>query len=86
MTARNPAAYNSKNGILHRREYGEVQVSTSDTITLAGFVNNQDLLHATVIKKTDGSTLTNTKANNVITVTGSATNADCIYFAYGYKA
>ncbi len=86
MTSRNPAAYNSKNGILHRREWGEVQVSTSDTITLGGFVSNQNLLHATVIKKDGGAELTNTIANNVITVTGTATNQDCIYLAYGYKA
>lgn len=86
MTSRSPLSFNSKNGILHRREWGEVQVSTSDTITLAGFVNNQAILHATVIKKTDGSELTNTIANNVITVTGTATNIDCLYFAYGYKA
>ena len=86
MTSRSPTPYQSKNGILHRREWGEVQVSTNDTITLSGFVDNQNLLHATVIKKDGGAELTNTVANNVVTVTGTATNADCIYLAYGYKA
>ncbi len=64
----------------------EVQVSLNDTITLSEFSATQDLDQRLLFKKSDRSAITTTVANNVITVTGAATNVDCILVAAGVSA
>jgi hypothetical protein len=64
----------------------EVEVSTSDTVTLADFTSSTALLQAVLVKMSDGSALTCSISNNVVTVTGTATNLLCVLFAFGRKA
>jgi hypothetical protein len=66
-------------------ELSEVEVSQNDTITIDSLHASKTMLQAYLIKKTDGTELTTTDALNVITVTGAATNVDCLLLAYGYK-
>lgn len=86
MVDRSETVWKYKKGILHRAEFGEVQVSLNDTVTLDGFSSASALMAAKLFKKTDGTEMTSTVALNVITVTGAGTNIECIYMAYGYKA
>ncbi len=64
----------------------DVEVSQNDTVTLGDFVTSSNLSKAVLMRKSDGSELTCTVANNVITVTSAATNAICVLFAFGVKA
>ena len=65
----------------------EVEVSNADTITLDDFTTAENLKKAVLMKKSDGSEVTCTHAAlNVITVTGSGTNMECILFAFGRRA
>jgi hypothetical protein len=64
----------------------EVQVSLNDTVTLGDFSSSTALKKAVLMKESDGSEITCTISNNVITVTGTATNADCILFGFGVRA
>jgi hypothetical protein len=64
----------------------EVEVSLSDTVTLADFASTVNLGKAVLMKESDGLEVTCTVANNVVTVTGSGTNMKCILFAYGVRA
>jgi hypothetical protein len=64
----------------------EVQVSLNDTITLTDFDSSVALKKAVLMKMSDGTELTQSVALNVVTVTGTATNVDCILFAFGVRA
>lgn len=65
----------------------EVEVSTSDTITLGEYSTSQNLDAVKLIKKSDRSDVTTTISNNEITVTGAGlTNIKCILFAAGIEA
>jgi hypothetical protein len=86
MVNRAETLWKAKNGILHRVEFGEVEVSQSDTVTFENFDSSKALMNVVFWKKTDGTAMTSTIALNVATVTGSGTNIDCVYMAYGYKA
>lgn len=86
MVDRSYTVWKTKTGILHRAEFGEVEVSQNDTVTFSGFDSSEDLLNAVFIKKSDGTQLTCTIDKNVATVTSAGTNMDCVYMVYGYKA
>ena len=87
MANRSATILKAKNGLNYLRvEFGEVTVSNADTITLDAFDNTLDLLGFYLMKKADGSEMTTTVSNNVVTVTGSGTDVDCWYLAYGYLA
>jgi len=91
MVDRAETVWKQKIGIEKQGEWGEVEVSTSDTITL-GFDTKQDLLFACLVYKSDGTEMNVANAGitiskNVITVVKAAlTNIDCTYKAWGYKA
>lgn len=64
-----------------------VVVTTSDTITLDDFVTTENLKLYTILKNSDGSALTATVLNNVVTVTSAAiTDQECTLFAFGVRA
>jgi len=63
-----------------------VQVSLNDTVTLSDFADDSALKKAVLMKESDGSEVTCSVANNVVTVTGSGTNMNCVLFAFGIKA
>jgi hypothetical protein len=88
MVDRNETVLKGKNGIEKRYEFGEVQVSNADTVTLDSFKATVNLLNMYLMKKSDGSEMTNTHAagTNVVTIAGAGTDVDCIYMAWGYKA
>ena len=74
-------------GLYFRVEFGDVTVSNADTVTLDGFSSTVNLSNVYLMKKSDGSEMTNTHAaNNVVTITGAGTNVPCVYLAYGVKA
>jgi len=86
MVDRAETVWKYKKGLYHRAEFGEVQLSQNDTVTLDGFKSSAALLKALFFKKADGTEMTNTIALNVCTITGAGSNVDCIYVIYGYKA
>lgn len=61
----------------------QVQVSKDDVVTLPEFKSSVTLSKAVLISEVNGAEITCTAALNVITVTGTATNVDCILFAFG---
>jgi len=75
-----------KKGIYFAAEFGEVEVSNADTITFSNFDSAQNLLNKYLMKKSDGTEMTGSISNNVVTISGSGTNIDCVYMVYGYKA
>lgn len=76
-----------KDGLYFRVELGEVTVSQNDTVTLDKFSSTTNLSNVYIMKKSDGSEMTQTHAaNNVITITGAGTNVPCFYIAYGVKS
>jgi len=87
MVDRPETIWKGKNGILHRAEFGEVEVSQNDIVTFDNFDSSKALLNAVFWKKTDGTEVTSTIALNVATIDdGVGTNIDCIYMVWGYKA
>jgi hypothetical protein len=66
-------------------EFGEVEVSLNDTVTVDSLHASKAMLNFVLWKKTDGSEMTTTKALNAATVTGAGTNISCLYMAFGYK-
>jgi hypothetical protein len=76
--------YPSGQTIEKKAEFGEVELSTTDTVTFDTHVS-KEMLNVVFWKKSDGSQVTNTKALNVATITGAVTNEPCLYMAFGYK-
>jgi hypothetical protein len=64
----------------------EVQVSLNDTVTLDDFSSALNLAKGVLMKQSDGSEVTCSIANNVVTVTGAGTNIECVLFVYGVRA
>ncbi len=62
-----------------------VQVSQNDTVPLSDFDSSLELSKAVLMKESDGSEVSCTKSLNVVTVTSSVTNMNCILFVYGVK-
>ena len=87
MADRNEIVKRAYGKLYFRAEFGEVTVSNADTFTLSNFSNTVNLSNVFLMKKVDGTEMTNTHAaNNVVTISGAGTNIDCIYMAYGVKA
>ena len=87
MADRNETVLKRIDGIYFRAEFGEVTVSNGDTVTLDQFSATVNLSNVYIMKKSDGTEMTQTHAaNNVISITGAGTNVPCIYMAYGVKA
>ncbi len=63
-----------------------VQVSQNDIIPLSDFDSSLELSKAVLMKESDGTEVTCTKSLNVVTVTSSGTNMNCVLFVYGVKA
>ena len=67
-------------GIYFSAEFGEVTVSNADTFTLGNFSTTTNLSNVYIMKKADGTEMTQTHAaNNVVTITGAGTNIPCVY-------
>lgn len=62
-----------------------IEVSQNDTITCGDFVDTENLKKAVLMKNSDGSEVTATVANNVITVTGAVTDQECTLFVFGRR-
>jgi hypothetical protein len=75
-------------GIYEAVEFGYTIVSNADTVTIGSLYATANPYSVTLIKKSDGATMTCTYAagTNIVTITGAGTNIDCIYMAYGRKA
>ena len=88
MVERTPTVWKIKIGIEKASEYGEVEVSNGDTVTIGSLDSGQNPLRVAFFKKSDGNEMTCTYAggDNVADITGAGTNIDCIYVAWGYKA
>ena len=87
MADRNETILKGKNGLNYLRiEFGEVEVSLADTVTLDNFDSGVALMEAYFLKKSNGDQMTQTIVNNVVTITGAGTNIPCYYIAYGYMA
>ena len=87
MADRAETILKGKNGLNYLRiEFGEVEVSLNDTVTLDNFDSGVALMEAYLLKKSNGDQMTQTINNNVITITGAGTNIPCYYIAYGYMA
>ena len=61
-------------------------MSQNDTFTASDFVTTENLKSATLIQISDGSVLTNTIANNVVTCTSAVTNQKCALCVVGVRA
>ena len=88
MVSRSRTVWKQKRGIYTAAEWGEVSVTLADTFTVDNLKATVNPYNVTIIKKTDGSSMTCTYAagSNVVTITGAGTNIDCIYMAYGVRA
>jgi hypothetical protein len=87
MADRSEIVLKGKDGVYFREEFGEVTVSNGDTVTLDQFSATTNLANVYIMKKSDGTEMTQTHAaNNVITITGAGANLPCVYMAYGVKA
>jgi hypothetical protein len=62
-----------------------VIVTLADTITLGDFVTTETLKLGTLVKNTDGTVVTTTLLNNIVTVTGASTDTECTLFAFGVR-
>ncbi len=89
MADRAETILKGKNGLNYLRiEFGEVEVTLADTVTLDNFDSGVSLLSQYLLKKSTGAAMSSTNAtnNNVILITGAGTNVPCYYIAYGYVA
>lgn len=63
-----------------------VVFSQNDTYTASDFVDTENLKSATVIQNVDGTVLTNSIANNVVTCTSTVTDKECTVFLFGVRS
>lgn len=63
-----------------------VTMSNGDWVVLDDFIDTENLKSATLIQNNDGSALASSVTNNVVTVTGAASDVECTLFAYGVRA
>jgi hypothetical protein len=62
-------------------------LSSNDTVTLTDFVDTENLKFAALIKNVDGTELTNSVSDNIVTCTNAGvTDAECTLFVFGVKA
>lgn len=63
-----------------------VTFSTNDTFTCTDFIDSANLSKAVVISHADGSELTNSVLNNVVTMTNAAiTDQECTLWVFGVR-
>jgi len=88
MVDRPRTVWKLKSGIYEAAEWGEVEISKDDTVTISSLKSTANPYNAVFWKMSNGTEITNTHAanTNVCTITGTATNEKCIYMAYGIKA
>jgi len=88
MPDRTRTPWTRKRGLYFVAEFGEVVVSTNDTVTFDSISTAAgSLLRAHAIRKSNGAVTTSTEATNVMTITQAGlTNEPCIYIAYGVRA
>ena len=87
LADRNEKIRKAIEGVYFRAEFGEVTLTLADTFTLDKFSSTTNLSNVYIMKKADGTEMTQTHAaNNVITITGAGTNVPCVYMAYGVEA
>jgi len=90
MTDRSETVWEAKKGIYFRAEFGEVEVSQNDTVTLESFESTPTgIIKALLIKKSNGLEMASNvhaTTKNKIEVSGSGSNIECVYIAYGVKA
>lgn len=86
MAARNPTLKYLKKGLFYAVAVYTVQVSQNDTVTVPHFSSQENLKFAAAIDLSDGTEYACTfAALNVVTVTGAASNDDCVLYIYGRK-
>jgi len=89
MADRSRTVWHLKKGIYEAVEWGEVTVSTGDTVTIGSLSSGANPYNAVFWQMSDGAEVTNTHAggDNVCDITGAGlTNVKCLYMAYGVKA
>ena len=90
MVDRSETVWKYKNGIYYRAEFGEVEVSNGDTVTLESFeATPTGIITAYLLKQSDGTVMASNvhaTTKNKIEVSGAGTNVECVYMAYGVKA
>lgn len=64
----------------------DVEMSQNDTVTIGELSSAENIKVATLVRKTDGTELTCTIANNQVTCTNAGTNMRCVLFLFGVKA
>jgi hypothetical protein len=63
-----------------------VTFSQNDTYTASDFVDTENLKSATIVQNVDGTVLTNSIANNVVTCTSAVTDKECTVFLFGVRS
>ena len=93
MADRSTTTWKLKRGIYEVAEWGEVTVSTADTVTFSNLFATVNPYNAVFWKMSDGTVVSNTHVagTNVCTIgqdetPANVTNVKCIYMAYGVKA
>lgn len=64
----------------------EAEMSTGDTVTIGDFTASTNMKQCFLVNQSDGSLLTSTIANNVVTMTAAGLNLRVIILAVGIKA
>jgi len=87
LVARSASLKKIWKGLYYAYACYEVEVSQTDTIVLAEFDSTKNINEAWLVRFDTGAEVTVTHAAlNVITVSGAATNLDCVLFVFGVKA
>jgi hypothetical protein len=93
MADRERTVWKLKRGIYEVTEWGEVVVTTGDTVTFSNLFATKNPYNAVFWKMSDGTVVSNTHVagTNVCTIGQDETPVDvtdekCIYMAYGVKA
>ena len=90
MVDRPETVWKRKKGLYYRAEFGEVEVSQNDTVTLGGFESTATgIITAYLLKQSNGTVMAssvNGTTKNQIDVSGAGQNVLCVYMAYGVKA
>jgi hypothetical protein len=60
-------------------------VDQNDTITCSEFLSTVNLAQALLVDNSNGSEIATTILNNVVTVSGAATDAECTLFVFGRR-
>ena len=84
MADRQKTTWKTKTGLYWSTCFGEVTVSTGDTVT---FEHMHTLTRAHFIRASTGGLIACTEASNIATIsTVALTDIHCVYIGYGVKA